>query len=89
MAKNKALQTTTLGLRDDPTTVLCPGHVSAKTFNRAFISEGWSDAGYKQKNLRYEYWRTLKANRKSHDFRMKKSVPGKPGAQAVTVADWD
>lgn len=40
MSKKK-LKTITICWRDNPVASLCPGHVDAKTFNKAYAAEGW------------------------------------------------
>lgn len=86
----KKLKTITLCHGDNPSWVLCPGHVPQKVFNQAHINEGWSPGGgYRQKHLTYEYWIKGPAKRKGDNFYMKKSVPGKPGAKPYTVTTWD
>jgi hypothetical protein len=86
----KKLKTITLCQDDNPSWVLCPGHVTQKQFNDAFKNEGWSERGsYKQKDLKYEYWVAGPARRKSDKFYMKQSLPGKPGAKPYTVTPWD
>lgn len=82
----KKLTTTTLEFNDNPTWVLCPGHVSQKDFNAAFKREWRDNGGYKQKDLSYEYW-TVNENSKGVYF--KKSVPGKNDSKPYTVARWD
>lgn len=86
----RKIKTITLSHGDDPSWVLCPGHVTAKIFNDAFKNEGWSNrGGYKQKDLSYEYWVKRKSRIKDCKFRMTSSVPGKPGARPYTIVSWD
>lgn len=86
----KMKKTITLEDNCGPCIVLCPGHVSQKDFNNAFKGEGWSErGGYKQADLRYEYWIKRPTKRKDCNFNMKKSIPGKPGAKPYTATSWD
>lgn len=80
------LKTITLCRGDDPSTVVCPGHVSAKVFNQAFKNEGWDSLGaYKQSELRYIYAVVLN---KKNRF-MKEVRPDFPGAKKFTTCRWD
>jgi hypothetical protein len=82
IAKTKGiLKTMTLGYEDNPTISLCPGHVSAETFDEAFLAEGWSDSDVADEDLRYEYWVRTKTN-------WKRSSPENEKAMPVTVMDW-
>lgn len=85
------LKTITLCAGDDnPTSVVCPGHVRQKEFNDAFKNEGWSKRGsYKQIDLEYIYMVKKPAKRKNHKFRLVISEPGKPGAKPYTHTPWD
>ena len=40
----------------NPIVTLYPGHVSAFTFNLAFIAEGWKADRIKKTDLKHEYW---------------------------------
>jgi len=78
------LETITLGGRhedDDPTYTICPGHVDAKTFKKAWKKEGWSPSDTDQNELSYEYWIEGKKG-------WKRSAPGVKGAVPVTVRGW-
>lgn len=79
----KKLKTITLGRDcDNPDVSLCPGHVGAREFNKAFAAEGWSGGGRILKaDMRHEWWKKLKRS-------WKKSEKGAKGAKPVTVSDW-
>ena len=80
MKTNK--KTITLG-RDEPSTIVCRGHVLAPEFNKAFKNEGWSDAGsYTNKELAHVWGKKLKT-------RIRFSALKKPGLQPYTVTSWD
>jgi len=83
---NTKKKTVTLSINDDPSMVLCKGHVSAGEFNQAFQNEGWSDPGdYRQKDLCHTYVRETK-----HGYNFKKM--GRidlKGMIPVTVTTWD
>lgn len=81
------LKTVTLGRSNDPSIVLCPGHVTAKVFNQAFKDEGWSGGGtYRQEDLAYEYWTmTIRKGKELY----KPSLPNKKNAQPFTFTRWD
>ncbi len=66
----------------NPCAVLCPGHVAARTFNKAFGNE-WSEPGnYTNNDLKYEYW--IVTERK-----FKKVTPETLNAKKFTVTFWD
>jgi hypothetical protein len=79
----ETLKTFTLGDDDDnPLRSLCPGHVDAQTFTKAWIAEGWDSEGtFDSGDLRHEWW-------VNNGETWKVSTEGVPGAQAVTVMDW-
>lgn len=80
--KKKTLKTITLGV-DNPTFVICPTHVDAKTFNKAFKAEGWSEQGnYAQSDLRYIYMIKSGSN-------YKECSPSAKGARRFTFTSWD
>lgn len=78
------LKTHTLGYRDNPTMVVCLGHVDAKTFTAAFLNEWVGDAVFKQEHLRYVYARGPKKGKA-----WKTLPPTAKGALPYTEADWD
>tara|TARA_R100001086_G_C11836309_1_gene257922 strand:- start:40 stop:297 length:258 start_codon:yes stop_codon:yes gene_type:complete len=82
--KTKKLKTTTLFYGDNPSWVICPGHVTYGKFNQAFKNEGWFDRGsWGKDDIAYEYWRqTAKGG-------FYRSTPGTKGAEPYTVARWD
>lgn len=83
----KVLKTMTLGLNDDPTAVICPGHVNAKVFNQALKDEGWSGLGtYKQDDLKYVYCIEKKLKKRS---KFKIVAPDYEGAKPYTWTSWD
>ena len=85
----------TLTLRDkhgNMSFVVCKGHVSSKVFNKAFKAEGWSDSGYKQKDLKYIYAIEKKGKEDSKGFfkyKLKECSPDKYGAEKFTKTNWD
>ena len=77
----------TLSHDGDPCAVICPGHVAAKTFNKAFKAEGWSSAGrYRQEDLSYVY---CKATKMKYGTRYKKVNPEHKDARPFTWTAWD
>lgn len=87
MKKNTVLKTMTLGHDDNPGIVICPGHVNAKTFNKAFRAEGWSgDGTYKQDDLQYVY---CKATKMKNGTRYTKVTPEHKDAKPFTWTSWD
>ena len=91
--KKEKLTTLTIGDRDgNMSFVVCDGHVSPKTFNKAFKAEGWSDAGYLQKDLEYIYAIEKKGKEKrdgSFSYKIKRCSPDKYGAKKFTYTKWD
>lgn len=83
----KELKTITLGMDDNPSVVICPGHVDVKTFNKAYKSEGWGDIGtYKQDDLKYVYCIEKPLKKGS---RYKQVAPNVEGAKPYTWTSWD
>lgn len=80
-------KTITLLNGDNPTQVICAGHIDAKTFNKAFKAEGWDSQGdYKQKELKFVYMvsKELKKGTKYTEV-----MPYVKGAKKYTMAAWD
>lgn len=77
----RQIKTITIGDDDSPCYSLCPGHVTAKEFNKAHKAEGWDADPVSQDDLRFEYW--IKG-KKSY----RRSVPEKKGAKPYTVMSW-
>lgn len=78
----KTLKTITLtDKQGNPAWTLCPGHVSAKTFNKAFKAEGWNTDPYLDKDLYFQYWRKLKSGM------FKKCSPEAKGAKPYTTTE--
>lgn len=83
------LKTITLTIGDDPSHVVCPGHVNAKVFNRAFKNEGWDSCGrYKVSELSYIY-AVKKEKGKNGRFSFKTVQPDFKGAKKFTICRWD
>lgn len=78
------LKTITLGDdEDNPNFSICPGHVSAAVFNKAFQAEGWADEGeHTDEDLRHEYLAPTKNDG------WEKTEKGDPNGFPVTVSDW-
>jgi len=83
----KTLKTMTLCIQDNPISVICPGHVNLKTFNRAFKAEGWSDIGDYEK-VEYIYGVKIPA-RKRGEWKFKQVPPETKGAKPYTWTSWD
>jgi len=85
----KKLKTSTLCTSSgDPVTVVCPGHVDAKTFNQAFKNEGWSERGsYSKDDIKYIYG--IFVPKKDGEFTFKMCSPTKVGAKKFTWTSWD
>jgi hypothetical protein len=59
--KAKALKTITLGYgEDDPAVSICPGHVTATAFNKAWKAEGWDGGRISKADIFHEYWRPFR-----------------------------
>lgn len=87
--KKTALKTITLTIGDDPSHVVCPGHVDIKTFNQAFKNEGWDSVGhYKKDEISYIYAVKQEANANGR-FKFKEVAPNSPGAKKFTISRWD
>lgn len=75
-------QTITLGDEDgEPRFSLCRGHVDVKTFNKAFMAEGWNGDEIPESEIEHEYWR-----RKEDVW--SQCEKGDDGAEPVTVVVW-
>jgi hypothetical protein len=82
----EVLKTMTLG-KNEPSVVICPGHVSAKVFNKAYQAEGWSGSGgYKQDVLKYVYCIEKKLKK---GLKFKQVAPNVEGAKPFTWTSWD
>lgn len=81
------LKTITLGSDGNPSVVICPGHVDAKTFNKAFVAEGWDADSYKQDVLKYVY--CIEKHLKSGITKFKQVAPNVEGAKPYTWTSWD
>lgn len=77
----------TMTLSDDeqnPIVSLCPGHVDAATFNKAFGAEGWSGGGeLHDSELKHEYWR-----KSGKHGGWKKTTAADPESKPFTVSGW-
>lgn len=79
---SEELKTITIGDDDQPYFSLCPGHVDAATFNKAFSAEGWSsDARADETDIEHEYW-----TREGDHY--KRSTQDDPNAEPFTVSEW-
>lgn len=86
----RKLKTTTLMRHHDPVSVICPGHVDAKTFNQAFKNEGWKSPGqYKQADLKYIYMTKRKSKNPDYTHFFKQVSPSVKGAKPYTSTSWD
>lgn len=80
------LKTITLG-RDEPSFILCPGHVNPRTFNDAMRSEGWTGGGsYTEDDLKHEWWMTYTRLGKTYYKRVDKDHKK---AKPFTFTMWD
>lgn len=80
------IKTVTLFSDDNPIAVICPGHVDAKIFNKAFKAEGWSGDPYKDSDMEYVYL-LEKQRKKGTSYRRVKATT--PGAKPYTWVRWD
>lgn len=80
--KKKTIETITLEvMEDNPAWSLCPGHVNAKTFNKAYEAEGWEGDTVTKDDLKYEYWKRTRTG-------YRKVEAGTKGAKPFTVMEW-
>ena len=79
------LKTETVGPKSGPIASILEGHHDVGTFAKAFIAEGWDDAGteggWSRDMVKWEFWSKTKKG-------WKKSEKGKRGARPVTVGYW-
>lgn len=90
MKKRTTKKTITLLIGDDPSHVICPGHVDIKEFNQASGNEGWNDGkglGYKKDNLSYIY--AYISNKSVKGFKFNRCSPSHLKAKKFTIVNWD
>lgn len=82
------LKTMTLSRSDDddqPSLVVCEGHVKAAEFNQAFKSEGWADEGeWRDEDLTHG-WGWFDGDEVFHQWDLQEEDFQKP----FTWVDWD
>lgn len=74
---------TLCGQYDEPEFSILEGHVDLKTFNDAFVAEGWTVELWPDDYVSHEYWRNL------GDGKWECSNKTDSLAIPVTVAAWD